>query len=133
MKNRKDKVYISGGIRGYPDNDRAAFRNAAIQLEAMGYETYDPANRNDVYEKDETEEEFIRKVFAEDFAYICLEADFICMLKHWKKSKGALAEWHAATAVGIPVLYIELLTEKPKTKQMGRPKKASTSHHEYEI
>ena len=73
---KKQTIYVAGPMRGYEDFNYPAFHEAERILESIGWDVVNPA-----------------KMDAEELD------------KKWEKSRGALAEWHLAKALGIKIYY----------------------------
>jgi hypothetical protein len=114
------KVYIAGPMRGIPEFNFPAFFAAEDKLRAGGYQTFNPARRDnerhgadiskgnatgDVSQAAEKHGFNLRHALGHDLAYICAEADAVYMLPGWESSKGATAERAAAIALGLDVIY----------------------------
>ena len=113
-------VYLAGPMTGIPEFNFPAFDAAAVKLRDLGYVVFNPAdNDRDKYGFDPTGmtslEEVAevaahgldrRKVLADDLAWICTEADVVCVLPRWHRSSGARAEAAAARALDIPVITV---------------------------
>lgn len=84
-------IFISGGMKGYPDFNRSAFYEAETKLTEAGHVVLNPAWLPDGME----DEQYV----AIDTAML-LHADAIYMLDGWNQSRGASAEWHMAERVG---------------------------------
>jgi hypothetical protein len=93
------RVYLAGGMRGYPDHNFPAFNKAAAELRAAGHFVFNPAENS-------PEDADIRTCLAIDTAWICCCAEAIAMLPGWTESKGAFAEHALAKALGLKVLYL---------------------------
>lgn len=91
----KKKVYVSGPMTGYPDNNYDAFHEAAEGLRARGYAVCNPAE-TDQFIGELTHEQYLRF----DFERV-LEADFLVALPHWEFSLGALSELLMAVRMGV--------------------------------
>ena len=93
----KIKVYISGQItaRTAQEND-LAFNDAALKLEAMGFEPVSP------WAGDEgmTWEQYMKRDIQ-----MMMDCDMIFMLENWDMSKGACIERSLALQLHYPVLY----------------------------
>ena len=89
MKIEPRKVFISGPMSGYPDNNKEAFMEAEKMLKAAGFSVMNPAWL-------ECDENFD----AEDFLSIDMamlsRCDSIYQLDGWKDSPGAKAEFQSA-------------------------------------
>lgn len=110
-------VYLAGPMTGIAEFNFPAFDAAAVKLRDLGYVVFNPAdNDRDKYGFDPTGmtsfEEVAahgldrRKVLADDLAWICTEADVVCVLPRWHRSSGARAEAAAARALDIPVITV---------------------------
>lgn len=115
------KIYVAGPMRGIPEFNFPAFFKAASDLESQGYTVFNPAARDNEHhgtdiskgnldgslEQAAAQHGFnLREALAADLKYICEEADAIAMLPGWENSKGANAEYFAASALGLEVLYL---------------------------
>lgn len=112
------KVYISGPMRGHKAFNFPAFDAAEAKLMLWGHETFSPARRDrhthpDVrwYCLDGTETDLpgfdIRAALAADCEFICREAEAICVLPGWSRSRGALAEVKLAMSLDLPVIPLD--------------------------
>ncbi len=109
-------VYLAGPMTGIPEFNFPAFDAAAVKLRDLGYVVFNPADNDRKYGFDPTGmtslEEVAahgldrRKVLADDLAWICTEADVVCVLPRWHRSSGARAEAAAARALDIPVITV---------------------------
>jgi Domain of unknown function (DUF5664)/Domain of unknown function (DUF4406) len=125
-KKVKKKIYIAGPMRGIKEFNFPAFYAAEEKLRALGYETFNPARRD--------EEKYgsgvrnsakgllsdiastglnLREALGADTAWISKEADAIYMLPGWEYSKGARAENALANALGLEVILWKDLDSKP--------------------
>lgn len=98
--NTKRKIYISGPMSGHPDNNYAAFDEAAEWLRDKGYPVCSPADTSRYLSEhgELKHHEYLRF----DFERV-LEADFLVALPGWEQSLGALAEIHMAIRMGLLV------------------------------
>jgi hypothetical protein len=100
-------VYLAGPMRGYPGLNHAAFNEAAAALRALGHTVFNPAEHDvaqGIGPDDEAKAEtMLRTLLGADLAWITGTADALVMLPGWAASKGALAEFHVARALNIPV------------------------------
>lgn len=114
------KIYVAGPMRGYPEFNFPAFRDATAWLRAKGYEVFNPAESDN--EKHGTDigagnmkgDEALavsqhgfslREALGRDAHFITQEANAIYMLVGWEKSTGAQAEWALARAMGLLIFY----------------------------
>lgn len=98
------KLYLAGPMRGYPDNNSPAFREAAVQLRAAGHEVWSPAEHDEALGVDAANED-IRRTFRRDLDAL-LQCDGVVLLDGWSASHGACLERHTADVTGIPVYLV---------------------------
>jgi hypothetical protein len=116
------KVYLAGPMRGIPEFNFPAFYAAAETLRAKGYIVFNPAEKDtekygvDISKGNMTGDEEqariehnfnLREALCADMTFICLKADAIALLPGWEKSKGAVAEFALAQALGLEILKLE--------------------------
>jgi hypothetical protein len=112
------KIYLSGPMRGIKDFNFDAFHRFAQLLRGRGYIVFSPAERDvnefgDIFKSpnglitDLPVKFDLRKTLLKDIAWICNEADTIAMLPGWADSKGAVAEFAVAAALGLRVIYLK--------------------------
>lgn len=111
MKPEKEsrKIYISGPMTGLPGFNFAAFDAAESALEERGWHVVSPANssrKNGVTADSVVEGPWLRQIQEQDLSDL-LSCKAIYMLKGWRKSKGASAEFHVATWLGLEIQYEE--------------------------
>ena len=95
----KPRVYISGPISGHDLNERRkAFKAAQLDLEAQGYEVFNPMENG--LPADATTHEHMKR----DITYLLL-CDTIYMMRRWTHSAGCHTEWAVATAIGLSVIF----------------------------
>jgi hypothetical protein len=115
------KIYLAGPMRGIPECNFPAFFAATAELEAVGFEVFNPAARDndhhgtDISKGNATGDEALaaaqhgfnlREALGADLAWICAEADAIALLPGWENSKGATAEYATARALGLTVVEL---------------------------
>lgn len=111
------KIYLAGPIRNMPGYNAPAFDYAAAKLRAQGHEVFNPIEESrrlygaDLYERKpdhggEPAQVDPRRVFANDMAYLCLEANAIALLPGWEKSSGATGEHGIARALGHTIIIL---------------------------
>jgi hypothetical protein len=112
------KIYVAGPMRGIPEFNFPAFKKASEYLRSIGHEVFNPAERDnerhgtDIGKGNATGDEAqaakehgfnLREALGDDLAWICSEAEGIALLPGWRNSKGAMAEYHTAIALGLIV------------------------------
>lgn len=91
------RLYLSGPMTGYPDNNFPAFHRWAKELRANGFDVVSPA---EIQEAGSWE--------------LCLRADLrelttcdgIALMPGWEASKGAHLELHVAHRLGMSVVHL---------------------------
>lgn len=91
------RIYVSGPMTGYVENNVPAFNVAARRLRAKGYEVVNPAEL-DAGEPCTTWVECLRR----DLKWL-VTCDAIATLPKWKRSKGANLEIHVGKELSFPV------------------------------
>jgi len=99
------KLYLAGPMRGYPDNNAAAFHAAAFVLRDMGHTVWSPAEHDKAL-ADDADALDIRRTFVRDLTAL-LECDAVVLLDGWPGSHGACLERHAADVCGVPVYALQ--------------------------
>jgi nucleoside 2-deoxyribosyltransferase len=112
------KVYLAGPMRGYESFNFPAFRAAATELRAKGYEVASPAERAEEtggFDPSLNSEESVdlRAAFRWDVAQV-LASDAVVVLPGWQVSKGASVEVSLAEVVGIPVIPLNRALASPE-------------------
>jgi hypothetical protein len=117
MSKRKSTIYIAGPMRGVEDFNFPAFDRQAEVLKNQGWRVINPAemDRENGYpssgpmEYDPAvnykDQEFMRVALERDLIEICRNCTAIYMMSGWEKSRGAVAEWHTAKAIGLSMYY----------------------------
>lgn len=96
---RSETLYISGPMAGYPNLNRAAFREAANRLARAGFKTLNPLDNG--LPGDLEWSDYLRA----DIKMVC-DADAIALLPGWEASRGARLE--VATAHGLGMTSLPL-------------------------
>ena len=112
-------------MTGYPNFNYPAFHAAAAHLRSQGHTVFSPAERDierhngvDISLTNPTGDPklaakqhgfSLREALADDTAFICKEATAIAMLPGWEKSNGARAEHALAVALGLEIIYLEVV------------------------
>lgn len=116
------KIYLAGPMRGIPHFNFPEFHRVAAELRAKGHSVFNPAERDierhggvDISANNftgspaqaATEHGFkLNEALRDDTAYICMEADAICLLPGWENSPGAKTEHQLCAALGRKFFYI---------------------------
>lgn len=117
------KIYLAGPMRGLPEFNAPAFHAGAAMLRAKGHEVFNPVENDAAVfgpmgpNPAGSEEAFAaavkmsplearRLVFAMDTQYICKHADAVALLPGWTNSRGALAEYALAHAIGLEIIML---------------------------
>lgn len=114
------KIYLAGPMRGYENFNFPAFDFAANKLREEGHTIFSPADRDrNIHGQglennktgDEAEAEkavgfSLRDALADDIGWICHHADAIALLPGWTSSKGAMAEFATASALGLTQIIL---------------------------
>lgn len=103
----KKTIYIAGPMRGKPLFNFPSFDAARDRLVADGWSVISPADMDREIGFDETKsypptKEFLDAAMARDIEAI-KKSDAIYMLRGWKESTGATAEYHLARWKHIPI------------------------------
>lgn len=113
-------VYLAGPMRGYPRNNVPAFRSAAQELRAKGFEVVSPVEL-DEEEGDNaesqalTDDDYNRYLSRDIVRLITDDAQALVVLAGWEESRGAALETHVARELGMPVFAF------PSGEQVKRP------------
>lgn len=92
------KVYLSGPMTGYVDNNFPAFEKHAIQLRKAGFNVVSPHEIEEVPSWDEC--------LKKDIAAM-VGCDAVVTMPGWQTSRGARLETAIAIMVGIPVMTVD--------------------------
>jgi hypothetical protein len=90
------KLYISGPMTDYKDNNKPAFNKAEHSISKLGYIVVNPAR---VCNKLSWVEYLIHDIKK------LVDCGTMYMLKGWKKSKGATLEHHIAKELDMEIFY----------------------------
>lgn len=110
------KVYIAGPVAGIPDNNKPAFDDAAGMYRAFGEEVVNPLDLGPdshdgpcptTYNAGQGADHDAACYMRTDIAAL-LTCDAIQLLPGWEASRGALAEWTVARAIGLQIYYPNL-------------------------
>jgi len=114
MTTRATRVYLAGPMRGIAEFNFPAFREAAEALRGLGYEVFNPAERDEsigfTAEGLDGNEDLaalgfnLRDALGADLDYVSHKADAVVTLPGAENSSGARAEVATAKALGLPVV-----------------------------
>lgn len=115
MTPRPRKVYISGPMTGYPDDNFPAFRAAAVALRRKGFEVVSPAemDSHDELEAVHAEERYgpmYQALLRRDLDVIKdpeVGIEAIVLLPGWTRSNGALRELGQALSLDKRPILLE--------------------------
>lgn len=104
------KLYLAGPMSICPDDlNFPAFFEAEKELTGQGYSVFNPA-AHDLEKWGDLESVKkncnYRECLEVDLQFICREAEVIAFLPGWEQSKGCLAEWATAKALGLKFIYL---------------------------
>ncbi len=100
-------IYISGPMTGIAGHNFAAFDAAELALREKGWRVVSPANiarKNGVSEGSSVDSEELRQIQEQDLEAL-LTCKAVFMLKGWRDSKGAKAEFHVAKWLQLEVQF----------------------------
>ena len=113
------RVYVSGPMTGFDNDNAEAFDSATQDLQVMGYMVCNPVETSTLLGQLE-HHQYLRF----DFERV-LEADFLVALKGWELSMGALSEILMAIRMDTKVWrwenfdYFDLITYKDVAAAIG--------------
>ncbi len=96
------KIYLSGPISNMPDNNKAAFDEAAEELREWGYEVINPIDLDLAAESDLTWEACMKRDIK-----LLMDCDGIMLLDGWHKSAGAQLEFLLASRLGLKYYFYD--------------------------
>ena len=106
------KVYLASKMRGLPSFGAEEFRKAARVLRERGFEVISPLEMDEAagiyvdgltgFEDLDDQGFNLRTTLANDLNVVLLDVDAVVLLPGWRGSRGAIAEYAAAHAVGVP-------------------------------
>ena len=103
-----ESVYLAGPMSGIADNNAPAFRRAAEELRADGFEVINPVEMDDEIGSDHDSGSLSEEDYADflrrDIVRILEEdVDALVVLPHWLDSRGVALEVHVARELGKKV------------------------------
>lgn len=120
------KLYLFGPMRGYPDGNGPAFKEAREKLRDMGHEVFCPyefcVSLGARPKKTDRDPLRLRQLLCQDLSWICNHAEGLVGLEGWHNSKGSLAEVHLAWAIGIPVYEYNFFSRRVIREVKSVPK-----------
>lgn len=104
------RLYLAGGMTGYPDLNFPLFHSEAARLRALGYDIVNPAEINGGADElvacasmsDQQLAAHWQKCMRKDIT-VLMTCDGIAMLPGWERSRGAKIEHGVAAALGFEV------------------------------
>jgi hypothetical protein len=120
-KSRARRIYLAGPMRGIPHFNFPAFYKAAEHLRRLGFEVFNPADRDNEHHgtdisagnidgcEDRAAREHgfsLREALGADLAWICAYADAVALLPGWENSAGARAERATGKALGLEIIAL---------------------------
>ena len=125
------KVYTAGKMRGLPSFGADAFRKAARVLREHGFEVISPLEMDEaagIYVdgltgfEDLADQGFdLRTTLANDLTVVLLDVDAVVLLPGWSNSQGAIAEYAAARASGVPTWELTYAGEEIMLTEITAP------------
>lgn len=100
------RIYISGPMTGLPDNNNAAFNEAADRLNKAGWTVINPAALDAALDKT-TKKSTPRSAYLRRDVEYLLTCEWIYMLPGWQNSPGARLEHLVAIETGMEVFYAD--------------------------
>jgi len=94
----KLRLYLSGPMTGYPDDNYAAFAEAARSLRSRGFDVVSPAE--DVPNREASWEHLMRHALRKMLSGV----EAVVVLPGWKSSRGANVEVAVAKLLGLSIL-----------------------------
>lgn len=111
------QVYVAGPMRGIAEFNFPLFNSTAAGLRELGHTVFNPAEHdtNSGFRADGMDgtEDLsllgfdLRSALCADLTFICQEADAVCVLPGWQRSRGAQAEVATAAALGLKIGTLE--------------------------
>jgi nucleoside 2-deoxyribosyltransferase len=100
------RIYIAGPMRGLPQYNFPAFREATAAWRSKGWDVVSPAEMDESIGFTENSptpnQEFLKDAMRRDVEAI-LSCDAIALLADWKLSKGVAVEVALAEFLGLPI------------------------------
>lgn len=119
-------VYIAGPMTGMPDWNYPAFFETEQQLRDMGHTPVNPAHHDGLTVEEALANAGTHENPAQPWAYYMrrdlphvANADALCLLPGWQKSRGARLEVHVANTLGIPLKIIRNGELVPRITAIG--------------
>lgn len=100
MVNPKTRIYLSGPMRGQPNNGFEQFDRYAAYYRTFGYEVISPAEMDRALPEPWVREDCLKRDIK---VLVDGKVDELRMLPGWEESEGAQLEKEVAEAIGLPV------------------------------
>jgi hypothetical protein len=120
------KIYIAGPMTGIKDWNFPAFFEAEQQLIELGHDPINPAHNDGATVQEalqsagspESPNNMWSYYMKRDLPHV-MEADALCLLPGWQKSKGASLEVTVAKAIGLPLYVLSGGSFIPRVEIIG--------------
>ncbi|MGH7745891.1 MAG: DUF4406 domain-containing protein [Candidatus Dormibacteria bacterium] len=121
MNSRPLTIYISGPMRGYPENNFPAFDKAKQTLSAMGYLVMSPADSDrELWKTTPPEQVPLSEYMRRDLLDMD-QCDIMVLLENWENSSGTAVELAYAQYLDLPVFdFGPWLPEEDETSSWYR-------------
>lgn len=109
------RLYISGPMSNLPEHNFPAFRKAAEELTAAGYDVIDPS------ENFGGRTDLARKAYMREDISNVLKADGVALLDGWEASAGSRLEVSIAHELNLEVNSVDIFVKYPDVPAEHRP------------
>lgn len=118
MDNSQWKIYTAGPMRGYPDHNIPAFKQAATHLRSLGFVVVSPVEIGIEWTKSESQTAFKAEEYLVKDIYAILEKECnaIALLPGWENSVGAKLEAAIALTLGFKFFSADGTPMSPPSK-----------------
>lgn len=100
------RLYVAGGMSGYPEHNFPAFREATRILRGMGHQVTSPVEMNEAAGFDAETADNVEPGFEQWATFLArdvkvvVDVDGVVVINGWEKSRGAALEVHVARELG---------------------------------